>query len=141
MKYIIFLTFLFIPVIAYAGGYFSAGDRALGDSSQTGFIEEISGHIETVSDKDYTLIQKAQYARQIVSIAIKCTSGSVTAALEVDSVDITTCTAISVTTSESETTCDTGSSNDLSSGETLDLEISNNSSCTDLVFTVKTSRD
>lgn len=109
--------------------------------TQTGFIEEISGHVETADDKDYTLVQKAQYARQVTSIAILCTSGAASAALEIDSTDITTCTGLAVTTGEQEVTCDTGATNDLGAGETLDLEISNNSSCTDLKFTVKTTRD
>lgn len=107
----------------------------------TNMPEEINGHIETADDKDYTLVQKAQYARQVTSIAILCTSGAASAALEVDTVGVTDCDGIAASTAENEVTCDTGATNDLAAGETLDLAISNNSSCTDLKFTVLTTRD
>lgn len=148
---ILFLL-LILPITSYSDGFVGGIDSThRADTSnphsiaqsdiQTGFVEEISGQIETVDDQDYTLVGKAQYARQIVSIAIKCASGTVTAGLEIDSTNITTCTSISVTDSEQEVTCDTGVSNDLAASETLDLEMASNSSCLDLWFVIKTTRD
>jgi hypothetical protein len=170
MKKVFLIILFLIPIIAYAGGFWtgipdhtnlSGGtgsnthaqiDTHVASTSnphsvdqsdiQTGFVEEISGHIETADDKDYKLVQKAQYARQITSIALICTTGAASIALEIDSSDITTCTGMAANAAtEIEVTCDTGSSNDLGSGETLDLEISNNASCEDFAFTVKTTRD
>jgi len=104
------------------------------------WVEEISGHIRDAEDYTYVLVQKARYARQVDKIALKCSSGTITAALQIDSTDITTCTSISVTSAESDTTCDTGSSNDPASEETLTLVTTSNSSCGDLYFTIQTTR-
>lgn len=107
----------------------------------TGMVEAYTGHIETAADKTYVLDHYAAYAKQIVAVRIKCTSGSITAALKIGGTNITTCNGISVTTSSATTTCDTGSTNDLAANTELTLVTSSNSSCTDLVFTVKTARD
>jgi hypothetical protein len=109
--------------------------------TQTGFVESYSGHIETASDKTYVLDHYAAYAKQITNIRIKCTSGSITAALKIGGTNITTCNGISVTTSSATTTCDVGATNDLAANGELTLVTSANSSCTDLIFTVKTTRD
>jgi uncharacterized ferredoxin-like protein len=170
MKFNLLLFLVLIPFVAHAGGYWTgipdhtnlsggtgtnthaqldthvastANPHSVDQSDiQTGFVEEISGHIETADDKDYKLVQKAQYARQVTSIALICTTGAASVALEVDSTNITTCENIAANAGvETEVTCDTGATNDLAAGETLDLEISNNASCEDFAFTVKTTRD
>lgn len=107
----------------------------------SGLVEELNGMIETVDDKTYILVEKARYARQVTKIALICTSGSVTAALKINGTNITTCNGINVTTSISDTTCDTGSSNNLAAGDVLTLVTTSNSSCENLGFTVETVRD
>jgi hypothetical protein len=107
----------------------------------TGFVESYSGHIETVSDKTYVIDHYAAYAKQIVSIRAKCTSGSVTVALKIGGTNITTCNGISVTSSSASTTCDMGSTNDLAANGELTLVTSSTSTCTDFVWTIKTTRD
>lgn len=134
------------PVKLDAGGHIDAtmindADVSLTSASATGWIEEICGHILSPSNDDFFLVLNAKYARQIVDISIKCGSGTITAALEIDGTVITTCTGISVTSTEGTTTCDTGASNDLAVGETLELVTSSDSSCADLLFCVKTTRD
>jgi hypothetical protein len=115
---------------------------ALSKISQTGLVEDFHIHVETVANKTYTLAQKNRVARQVTKIAAICkTSGSVTAKLQIDGVDISTCTGISVTTAESDTTCNTGSTNDLPLDGTLTLVTSSNSACLDLAITVETTRD
>lgn len=108
----------------------------------TGFVEEWSGHIETVSDKIYYVIPYSLVARQVVSIRIACgTSGTVTAALKIDGTNITTCNGISVTSTPGTTTCDTGASNNLAAAGQLTLVTSSNATCLDLYFDIKTTRD
>lgn len=107
----------------------------------TGMVESYNGQIETAAEKTYEVDHYASYAKQITNIRVKCTSGSVTLALKIGGTNITTCSAISVTTSDATTTCDTGASNDLAANGQLTMVLSSNSSCTDLVWTIKTSRD
>lgn len=114
---------------------------ALSKLSLTGLVEDLHGLIATVADTTYVLVQKNRVARQVTKIALDCGSGSVTAKLQIDGADITTCTSISVTTTESDTTCNTGSTNDLALDTTLTLVTSSNSSCTNLGWSIETTRD
>lgn len=107
----------------------------------TGQVESYTGHIETAANKTYVIDHYASYAKQITNIRVKCTSGSITAALKIGGTNITTCNGISVTTSSATTTCDTGSTNDLAANAELTLVTTSNSTCTDLVWTIKTTRD
>ena len=120
----------------------SSGTVPFSQISLTGLVEDLHGLIPTASDTTYPLIQKNRVARQVKKIALRCaTSGTVTAKLQIDGVDITTCTAISVSNTESDTTCDTGSSNDLALDTTLTLVTSSNSSCLNLDYSIETTRD
>lgn len=124
----------------YASAIAASGNLTCADPF-SGMVESYTGHIETASDKTYVIDHYASYAKQITNIRIKCTSGSITAALKINGTNITTCNGISVTTTSATTTCDTGSTNDLAANSELTLVTSANSSCTDLIFTVKTTRD
>ena len=132
------------PSACSAGSYVSdidANGTLTCSNPFTGLVESYSGHIETVSDKTYVIDHYASFAKQITNIRIKCTSGTVTAALKIGGTNITTCNGISVSSSSATTTCDTGSTNDLGANGELTLVTSSNSSCTDMVWTIKTTRD
>lgn len=122
-------------------GTWNATAIALAKLDLTGLVESYSGHIETAEDKIYVVDHYASYAKKIVNIRIKCTSGTATAALKIGGTNITTCNGISVSSSSATTTCDTGSSSSLAANGELTLVISSNSSCTDLVWTIKTTRN
>ncbi len=128
-----------------SAGQFATGIAANGNltcsNPYSGMVESYSGHIETVADKAYTVDHYASYAKQIVNIRVKCTSGSTTLALKIGGTNITTCNGISVSTSDATTTCNTGSTNDLGANGELTLVTSSTSSCTDMVWTIKTTRD
>jgi len=119
----------------------SDGTDPVWEAVGTGLTEEINGQIETVSNKSLAVVRKAKYARQVDSIAYICVSGAASVALWTDSTAITTCSSLAGTTAEAEATCDTGATNDLGAAETLWLELTNNSSCTDFQFTIQTTRD
>lgn len=128
--------------LGYLSGVTSALQTQLNaKATTTGFAEEFSGHIETMSNKTYYVIAKSAVARQVVEIYQSCSSGSVTTALKIGGTNITTCNGMSVTTTPGTTTCDTGSTNDLGAGGQLTLVGSSNSSCTDYYFSIKTTRD
>jgi hypothetical protein len=132
------------PAACGAGSYVTdiAADGTLTCSNPfTGMAESYTGMIETVADKTYVVDHYAAYAKQVVNIRAKCTSGSVTVALKIAGTNITSCSAISVTSSSATTTCDTGSSNNLGANGELTLVTSSNSSCTDFVWAIKTTRD
>lgn len=107
----------------------------------TGMVEDIHGYIPTAADATYPVTAKNRVARQVTKFAAKCGSGSITAKLQIGGSDITTCTAMSITTSVSDTTCNTGASNDLASGGRLTLVTSSNSSCTGFEWSIETTRD
>lgn len=110
-------------------------------TAASGLVESYTGHIETAANKTYVLDEYASFAKQITNIRIKCASGTITAALQIGGSNITTCNGISVSSTAATTTCDTGSSNDLAANGRLTLVTTSNSSCVDLSFTVKTTRD
>lgn len=107
----------------------------------TGLIESYSGHVETVANKTYVIDEYSSVAKQVVNIRIECASGTVTVALKIGGTNITTCNGISVSSTPGTTTCDTGVTNDLASTGRLTLVTTANSSCVDMSFTIKTSRD
>lgn len=132
------------PTACSAGSYVTdiAADGTLTCSNPfSGMVESYTGHVKEAEDYTYVLDEYASYAKQITNIRIRCSSGTVTAKLQIGGSDITTCTGISVTSTAATTTCNTGSSNDLAANGRLTLVTSSNSSCLDLTFTVKTARD
>lgn len=132
------------PSACSAGSYVSdidANGTLTCSNPFTGMVESYSGHIETAANKTYVIDEYASFAKQVVNIRPKCASGTITAKLQIDGSDITTCTAISVSSSAATTTCDTGSSNNLAANGRLTLVTTSNSSCLDLTFTIKTTRD
>ena len=109
-------------------------------SPAEGLVEEISGHIETLADKSYILIQSAKYARYVNNITNQCYSGSATGALQIEGTPVTGCTSSEVAFSLTESTDTCSAGNLVAAGETLLLNVTSNSSGTDCKFSVKTTR-
>ena len=101
-------------------------------------IEQIDGMIETPSNKTYILRLNAKYPGTISNISLKTASGTITAKLQKEGVDVTSCTAISVTSTESTTTCT--AANTFVAGDTITLVTTSNSSAADLQFSVQLAR-
>jgi hypothetical protein len=104
----------------------------------TGLVEQFSGHIETVANKTYVLDLKAPYAYTINSLAAKTVSGTCTAKLTIDGVNVTGITALAVTSTEDFD--DATAANVVGVGNTVALVVSSNSTALDLQFTVKYTR-
>jgi hypothetical protein len=121
-----------------AAADFSQPVTLSGSGRLVGQVETISGHIETVANKTYVLDLKAPYAYTVNQLAAKTASGTCTAKLTIDGVDVTGITALAV--SSSEDFDDASGANSVAAGATLALVLSSNSSGLDLSFTVKVTR-
>jgi len=93
-----------------------------------------SGQIDTPGNKTYVIELKAPFAFDIVDLTTQFSSGSITAKVTIDDVDVTGLTAISVTTSELTSTAT--AANSVSAGNTVKLVLSAGSSPVDLYFTL-----
>ena len=101
-------------------------------------VSQISGHIETAANKTYILDLKAPYAYTVNALAAKTASGTCTAKLTIDGVDVTGITALSVSSTEASATA--SAANAVGVDTTLALVVSANSTALDLSFTVKITR-
>lgn len=115
-----------------------AADLDLDGHKIVGLVEALSGHIETAANKTYVLDLKAPYAYTVNSLAAKTVSGTCTAKLTIDGVDVTGITALAV--SSSEDFDDASGANSVAIGNTLAMVISANSAALDLQFTVAITR-
>lgn len=110
-----------------------------GNLTTSSLVEEINGQIETPGNKDYSIVPSAAYGRTINAIYIQCsTGGTITASLSVNGGAVTGCSALSVTSSTGSFNCT--AANSVSAADPVTLSLSSNSTCTDLIFTVKTTR-
>lgn len=100
--------------------------------------EQIDAFVETPSAKTYTLRGKARYAGTINKVYLKTASGTITAKLQIAGVDVTSCTAIAVSSTPSDTTCT--AANTFAAGDAITLVTSSNSSAADLVVSVDVTR-
>ena len=101
-------------------------------------VASISGHIETAANKTYVLDLKAPYAYVVNSLAARTASGTCTAALAIDGVNVTGISALSVSSTEASATA--SAANTVGVDTTLALVVSANSTALDLSFTVKITR-
>lgn len=116
-------------------------DATAGTLTTKGLMEDLHGYIASVTNATYPLVAYNRVARQVDKIALKCSGTTITAKLQIGGVDITTCTAISVTSTVGDTTCDTGSTNNLAAAGRLTLITSSDSSCGNLEWSIQTTRD
>lgn len=101
--------------------------------------EQIDGLIESPAATTYILRLNAKYAGTINNISIKTSAGTITAKLQIEGVDVTSCTGIAVTSTESTTTCT--AANSVSAGDTITLVTSSLSAATNLAFSVGMTRN
>ena len=104
----------------------------------TGLVDGIQGHIETAANKSYVLDLKAPYGYTVNALAAKTASGTCTAKLTIDGVDVTGISALSVTSTEASATA--SAANTVAVDTTLALVVSANATALDLTFTVKITR-
>jgi hypothetical protein len=97
-----------------------------------------SGLITSPSDKSYTLVLKSPHAGTISETTTKSASGTCTATFKVNTSALGG-TANSVSSSEQSQAH--SSTNTFAAGDDIVLTVSSNSSCADLAFTVKYTRD
>lgn len=119
-------------------GYVSGVTSAVQTQMDALKVNSFSGHIESPSAKTYVLDQYAEFAYTINRITIDMSAGTATAKLTIDGVDVTGCTSISASTTESTTSCT--AANSVSAGNTVALVITSPSSAADLSFTMKYTR-
>jgi len=121
------------------------GSKKLISSSMTQTLlesltsEQIDGLIESPAATTYIVRLNAKYATTINNISIKTSAGTVTAKLQIDGVDVTSCTGISVSSTESTTTCT--AANTVDAGDTIQLVLSSLSSAANLSFSVGLTRN
>lgn len=127
-----------------SAGTVSASDTILqGFNKLAGWVtafqtEQVDGFIETPSDKTYVIRLNAKYAGTIANISLKTASGTITAKLTIEGIDVTGCTSISVSSAETTATCN--AANTFSAGHTIALVTSSNSSAADLQFSIQFTR-
>lgn len=101
-------------------------------------IEEETLFVVNPDDTTYTLVRRAGYARTVDSLALACVGGgSLTAELQIDTVADSLCTALSVTSTELNTTCD---GDTLAVGQDLEIAVTSNAGCNRLSATILTTR-
>lgn len=101
-------------------------------------VEFFTGHIVTGSNYTYVLDQSAATNYTINSFTVQTTSGTITAAVKIGSTAATGCSAISVSSSPSVSSCT--ANNLVKPGDRVTLVLSSNSSAVDVTFTMKITR-
>lgn len=100
--------------------------------------ENIAGMIETPAVKTYTLDLKASYAYQIQTLSTILTSGTATAKVQIDDEDVTGLTAISVSSTITNSTAT--AARDVAADSKVTLVVSAVADPVDLAFSMKVKR-
>jgi hypothetical protein len=93
-----------------------------GPAGTANLIESITGMIESPTNKSYILDQYAPFAYTINSLVVKLVSGTCTAKIQIDGVDVTGISSVSCTSGE--TTATASAANTVAIGNTITLVIS-----------------
>lgn len=125
--------------IGYVNGVTSAIQTQLNNKLGLALVEENNGEVEQVTDKTYTIIQKARYGRVINKIAVTCSSGSTTLDVKINGTNVTSCNGLSVTSTPTDTTCT--AANVVAANDIVTLVTSSTSFCINMAFTVQTTRN
>ena len=118
-----------ISGITVNGNIHFSDATVLGTATRT---DSYTGHIETASDKTYTLDPFVSTARTITGYFIKSGSGTVTATLK-NATDTVKAASVSTTSGEQTSLSNTS----VAAGATLSIVTSSNSSATDVVFNIE----
>ena len=100
-----------------------------------GAVGSLTGQIETVQNKTYVLDIKASRPYTITSLTRQSVSGSCTAAIQIDGVNVTGLSGLTINTTETETNAT--AANSVAVGQTVSLVVTGNSTCLDLMFALK----
>lgn len=102
-------------------------------------VEQLDGQIDSPSNKTYYLRFKAKYSGTINELSVQTASGTITAAIQINSVNVTGLSSVSV--SSTPQTVSATSANTFAAGDTITMVTSSNSSAADLVWSLKTTRN
>ena len=97
-------------------------------------IDSIGGQIEVPANKTYTLVGVAKFGFTIENISISTTSGTCTASLQINGVNVGGLSSISVTNSNQNIS--STSAKTVAVSGTVTLVITSNSSAADLIFSI-----
>lgn len=103
-------------------------------------VEDISGHIESLSNKTYYLRLNASYASTVNSITVDCASGTADGELQIDGTPVTGCADANIDFTSTEETETCSAANSISAGNDLTLVVTDNATALDCRFTVKLTR-
>lgn len=103
-------------------------------------------YLATAGNSTYNIVQKSGFRSAILSVAMRCASGTIKGSLAIDGTDVTGCSgngtagagALSVSSTESESSC--YSNNELLPGQTLSVVTDTNSTCLGLSVSVDALR-
>jgi hypothetical protein len=107
-------------------------------TTPTGFLEQLTGFIETPLSKTYTLDQSASYAYTINTIALATSAGTATVAVQINGSNVTGMSAISV--SSTPTTATASAANSVAPGDKVTMVVTSPSSAANMAFTEKYTR-
>lgn len=124
------------PFVAFLGDFLGGWDLA--GENLIGLVETFEGHIVTGVNKTFTLCEKAAYPFTINSLSHKLASGTITAAIKINAVNVTGLSALGCSSTQAETAA-TGA-NSVSLGQRVTMELSANSTALDLAFSLKVTR-
>lgn len=101
-------------------------------------VDQIDFFVPVPTNSTVTLRLNAKYAYTVDNMSIKTTSGTITAALQIDGVSVTSISAVAVTSTEQTATA-TGA-NTASAGTTLNLVLTSNSSAANLSGSIQITK-
>jgi len=119
------LGLLVIPVAVCLGE--SSGNSGNSNAKFKNLLEETTVYVPTLAVESITLNLKAENSYTIEEIVTKCNSGSGSVSLQIDAVNVTGCSTISVTGTATEYACT--ALNTLNKDSKLDLTVHSESAC------------
>lgn len=100
-------------------------------------VDFLSGHIRSPANQDYRIVEKIPFGATITAFAAKTSSGTITAALKINTTAVTN-GSINVTSTQGSAT--PSAANVMVANDALVLALSSNSSAQNLSFTIKFTR-
>lgn len=138
-KHIAFLLAFFFTSLSFAGIIINPGSTGL-NSTASGLIEEFTGHVQTAGNSTYWIDPYPAYAYTINSVALYTSSGTITCGVKINGTNVTSISAISVTSTPGNTNATGANSVSVGANNAVTLVCSSNSSALDLVYTLKVTR-
>jgi hypothetical protein len=102
-------------------------------------IDEITGMVETPSNKTYVLDQSAPFPYTINTLVATCTSGGITGAIKINGTAVTGISALAITSS-AVVTGTASAANTVNIGDKVTFVTTSNAAASDVSFTLKVTR-